>query len=107
MNLTEQLRIDAEQIAMVGGDRKAIAKCLLQAADRIAKLEARLDAVAKCQAFTAENFGRNTMVLLAEEVHEALEQKEEARDEPCAHIYRTTTDGLYLKCIHCGEARER
>jgi hypothetical protein len=78
MNLTEQLRIDAEQIAITGGDRKAIAKCLLQAADHIAKLEARLDAVRKVvqNVWDEEDQWVSTYAIT-----EALEQQQEARDD--------------------------
>lgn len=26
---------------------------------------------------------------------------------PCHHMYRQTTDGMYLKCMHCGQVKER
>ena len=42
-DLIERLKADAEHFALHGGDNKAFAKCLDEAADKIAELEATLD----------------------------------------------------------------
>lgn len=41
-DMVNQLRADAEHFRLHGGDRKSYAKCLMQAANHIAELEAAI-----------------------------------------------------------------